>query len=298
MSSTEQICSKCSAAFYKGVGSVECIANPAGVQHCAVYSDLTTCQTCDLNYYLEANVCVLLENPIADCLIQSSVTECVQCGPKKLPNETKDACVDVVEQSCSEWADIDNCSKCEGNHVLKTNEDEKTVCVTSGLLNCLEAQYDSNPAACTLCRFGFILKEGKCIAPQVQIANCEVYNPETEKCDSCFNGFVLSAMKDSCLDRIIEAGSFCTKAHIPESEEPVCNLCNSGHYLDSENNCVQCGGEGCHICDLTNKNKCKLCAKGYYMANSETCSLNKPIVESQKIMGTISMILLLASILI
>jgi hypothetical protein len=53
-----------------------------------------------------------------------------------------------------------------------------------------------------------------------------------------------------------------------------CYLCSAGFTL-KDGACVACqASAGCQVCDSRNTTKCLLCASGYTMGSSGTCTLN------------------------
>ena len=287
-------CSVCNTGFWLGTDFF-CHANPTGVKNCVLYSDKTTCTVCNSTHFLKDNKCELLTALILNCAIHSDNSVCKVCLGNNIKSADGKTCSPVTELTCGTWKDVSNCETCAGNNVLKTDSTTNLIsCVASGLSQCATPIIDNNVNVCTLCNKGFILRNGKCDPPKVNISNCEDYDVEKETCKMCFNGFLLSPLMDKCENRIGEAGDFCAKGHLVDTAKPVCAMCAFGHYEDSQGACVSCGGDGCMICDLADSSKCLLCATKFFMNSSNTCEVNDPkVIISVKIFSMLSVFALL-----
>ena len=282
-------CSVCNEGFWIGSDFL-CYANPTGVKNCVLYSDKTTCTVCDTTHFLKENKCELLTALIVNCAIHSDNSVCQVCLGNNIISADSKTCSPVTELTCGTWKDAANCETCSGNTVLKTDSTSSiTICVASGLSQCATAAIENNVNVCMLCNKGFILRDAKCDPPKVNISNCEEYDVENETCKTCFNGFLLSPLKDKCENRIGEAGTFCAKGHLVEQAKPVCVMCGFGSYEDSNNECVSCGGDGCQICDLADSSKCVLCKTTFFMNSGRTCEVNEPkVITSARIFSLLS----------
>ena len=57
----EDKCIDCGDSYYINSLGNECILNPFGIKNCLEYTNATTCKTCAVNYYLNNNTCLFIE---------------------------------------------------------------------------------------------------------------------------------------------------------------------------------------------------------------------------------------------
>jgi len=256
-SNTTNACEECDEDYYLASPS-ECRRNPSGMFKCIQYTDENTCVKCELGFYLDRNYCQKSMVTVENCVNYSAEGTCESCDSNFLLLEN--VCVEKVETSCATWVDAENCLTCPSNQVIKTNEDSKKICEDSGLTGCVEAKAGSSSNTCEKCQDKKILKDGACADPDSPLVGCKVYIKEGE-CSECDDGYTLTKSKNGCVSNYTLMSSNC--AFGMEKSSPVCHSCMSGYQLDVNRECVQCGGEGCSVCDPYDSTKCIFCKAGY-----------------------------------
>lgn len=292
-SSSEDKCVLCEDGYYQ-IGGTQCRPNPEGLFNCIEYSDNTTCTRCSNGYYLEDNYCFKSKYTIDNCDLYSSNIVCEVCKsnyvlatnpppadddttslPVGHPDRPEKICLSVNNTTCTEWENVDSCSKCSGNQVLQTDGDGNKSCVESGLTNCEEASGTTTSKKCIKCAEGnYINGSNECAAPSTPIDNCAIYKSETE-CSECASGFVVSEDKLSCSAITAPMSSYCDNGMITSSK--VCKACAPNYYLDEDYKCTKCGGDNCDICSPYNLDHCWLCMPGFEH-DGKVC--NEPAVQS------------------
>lgn len=264
-SSSADECSECKEGFYL-FSSTECKSNPVGIQNCKEYKDIKTCSKCKFPYYLLENKCLQSSTSDSNCAEYLSDGICGKCISSKILS-FNNTCDDPVNTTCTEYADKDNCSLCSQGEVLKKDDNDKMTCVASGLSNCAQAELSGTNIVCKLCENGYLLESDECVSPDTSIDKCLQYESQT-KCSLCDTGFLLATDQLSCVTNDNKIPSDCLYGKL--NSNPICYECDPGYWFDSSGSCVKCGGDGCDICS-PNGEKCKLCAKGYYMNTQMNC---------------------------
>jgi hypothetical protein len=256
-SRTEDACSLCEDGFYLASES-ECRRNPSGLYKCIEYKDEVMCTKCELGFYLDNNYCQKSKVIIENCANYTGEGECEICLDTHLLLEN--VCVEKIEDSCSEWEDAENCSKCPENQVLKTNDDSKKQCVDSEIEGCVEAEANSPKNKCIRCQNGKILVDDACQDPENMLTGCKVYVQEGE-CLECEDNYTLTKSKNGCVANFTLMAENCSYG--VEEDSPMCRVCMSGYHLNESRECVSCGGEGCDVCDPYDSTKCLFCKPGF-----------------------------------
>jgi hypothetical protein len=256
-SNTVNACVECDDHYYLVSGS-ECRRNPSGMFKCIQYKDENTCVKCELGFYLDKNYCQKSMVTIANCANYSGDGVCESCDANYLA--IGETCTEKVETSCATWVDTENCLTCPANKVLKTNEDSKKVCEDSGLDGCVLAKAGTTANTCEECGDKKLLVGGLCTDPVSPLVGCKVYIKEGE-CAECDDGYTLTKSKNGCVSNYTLMAGNC--AFGMEKSSPVCHGCMPGYHLDANRECVQCGGEGCNVCDPYDSTTCIFCMAGY-----------------------------------
>lgn len=123
---------------------------------------------------------------------------------------------------------------------------------------------------CTSCQDNYYLLEENCVQIKQEntITNCISYN-SSQNCQNCKNGFILHFNNCFKMNPIYN----CEEKIFDENGQ--CILCKSGFYYDHEiGKCVvfkEMEEKNCLIFSDLQSKSCYLCNKGHYMDNQENC---------------------------
>jgi hypothetical protein len=304
-------CLSCDAEYFeKDEG---CVPYPQGVRFCEEFQGPRDCLKCISDYYLDTNdgTCKNVFTPIDKCEKYSSATECQMCLQGWMLNADNTECVEThSHKNCLEFLTYDSCSSCPAGLALVETEltssdgTNKIKKCESKIENCIKIiatdnSFDRNDVhgntktikqftyTCEECKPGYLPSSDLTQCTTVPlISNCLKYSRKDKNitCSQCNPGFWRSKDMQSCVedDRLNETG--CENAHV--SNEIKCNLCKPGFMMNYKGNCIECGGEGCAICDKETSSKCALCSGGYYMNSQSKCIKSRSFsVEKESVSG-------------
>ncbi|KAL4454048.1 hypothetical protein ABPG73_009847 [Tetrahymena malaccensis] len=272
---------------------------------CSQPNSSNSCLSCNDGYYLNAsNQCLPCQAPCGNCI--DSAMKCLSCTPAQ--NYTLDLsnnkCTLVCDSSCKTCSLPNNqnsCLSCNNGYYLNSSNQCQPCqapcgsCITQATkcLSCYPAQsyiYNSLNNSCTsLC-------DPSC-------NTCSLPN-NSNSCLSCYSGYYLNSLSQcqpcqapcgNCIDLPTKCLS-CTPAqnYSFDNSNYICNLicdsscktcsqandsnsclsCNSGYYLNSQNQCQPCKAP-CGSC-IYSSTKCLSCipAQNYkFDSSNNSCSL-------------------------
>ena len=250
-------CIKCDVDHYLHSGS-ECRKNPDGIYKCKNYATDKTCARCELGYYVFENYCERTTTLIDNCNNYVSDKVCGEC--KSGFTLSSNVCFQHVEASCKTWADSEKCATCGVNQVLNKSSATKVNCIASGIDSCLEATSEGGTNKCLVCVDGMYPSADACVTPDSPIVGCQQYQSQTV-CNECGSLYTLNAEKSSCFTNSKYLTPNCDAGQ--EFSKAVCKVCAAGYQLESSNQCKQCGGDGCFLCDPWNTTQCLMCEVGF-----------------------------------
>lgn len=233
-----------------------------GCLKCGANSQCLLCDTTN-NYYLASANCTL--SNITDCSLLNLNGDCGQCSKGYYLDVSTKKCVpvDAVKQ-------IANC-----------------VLYGTGV-------------SCLKCESSFYLRDGKCIASQVLVSNCDMLSDDG-KCIACTNGFILNANRTSCISTpaisnclaytFLQCQS-CKTDYVVNKNSYFINYRDSLNSVFAEvkqsvigsitnwvplNVCEKITDSNCLV--TLSGSKCSLCKPGYFITQASTCqAYPKPIV--------------------
>lgn len=263
-----QICSACHSGYYADTDTGACILVPSEISHCALYSDATTCLTCNTGYYLNGTSCAKSDVTIPGCGVYFDRLTCFACssGFLKTPGilvqsgssfvTSNNFCQNFTDPNCQSGA-ILSCVSCKPgymayknnylniikglsnvmlkkmnmNNVPSIGTSTFSVCAQQALPNCLVY---SQFYACSKCKDGyFVDPNGICqLVPDSIILNCFEYLT-TGVCRQCLAGFYLSA-PDTCTPHTTTIANCQTMS---QTQLNTCVQCTARYFLSS-NMCV------------------------------------------------------------
>lgn len=293
---TDDTCSKCDNTSYLANSSKNCVDYPKGILGCRTYSNAITCTACKDGRYLSNNVCPKVTTAITNCFYYSSNTTCSTCGTGyALINN---ACVKATANNCATYTSDTVCATCPSGSVLQTTN-SITSCISLTKTGCSVINIIS-PYECTACTGSYYLESGECKAPTA-ISNCGAYATKTT-CSRCNKGYALSADKTSCVNSVPTVSyvdSQCIDSQVVST--PACSRCSPGYYFITgacTGTCNTGSASGCLACDPKKATTCYVCKSGYYQSKDGVCNINNPAESNAMIMGILTAMIALISLIL
>ena len=312
----DSVCSACA------VGKVadnqnSCITNPL-FSNCIFYSGDLSCYKCIDGYTLYKNK-YLFDTDTSDVLAKNFFQN--DLSNRRTHNwfmkPPDDVCL-ISVINCTRFNYFNDCSKCNDGYFVGTDGG----CIKNPLTkipNCL--QYKS-ATECISCIKGYYLNANKCLKQslilgcvlysittsgvcdqcnpdsyfdsvsntckkrELSIKYCNEYKPDSDKCKTCAESYLLSNSDTECSSAI----SKCTKYYFlptPDGgQRTVCKSCLDGFYLRTQIS----GADIITSCELpspsilgcivyTSNDYCSSCTTGYYLANGKCHTHNNTIIE-------------------
>ncbi len=184
----------------------------------------------------------------------------------------------------------DRCTVC----VFSVNIDGECTTVDPIIENCLEYrqitnQDGENQIICDDCILGYVLQGEKCV--QTEFENC-IAGDSIYTCDICDKGLKLKEEdgEDKCTGECeLENCDYC--GINGENLKELCFECGKGYSVDRDTlRCVKEPTENCH---LNQREECKLCKRGYYSAENNTCLESDETGKSSLILRSLSLSIML-----
>lgn len=266
-------CEECVAGYYLQ-GSFTCIPITA-VANCAVHDGsarTSACKVCQDSYFLSkaengTKSCVtrVASLNIPNCITKTVDKDtCAECGKGYALSADHSFCYKLIT-NCKTFTppakstDQVVCSKCDDGY-MKSN----TECVKGQVENCKEYQ----SSECSVCAFGFVLVDKKCVAMANQqvLKHCVENDPSNpNSCATCDIVSDLFTIKHPCKP-VSNPIPNCSLYNI----QGQCTQCESGYQLSPEFTCNKVDPN--LICLAKNaSNVCTECKKGYYLNSSNLC---------------------------
>lgn len=264
------------------------------------------CLDCDLNYYLEDNLCKKRILSDTNCIEYSKNSDkCYTCKEKHFVSSTGncrlnptgiDNCIEYINnttcktcsnttylknntcievqtkiENCEQYENELTCRKCIPNHIILNQKCEK-----SEALNCLTYINSKNCETCPE-KFGFKLEGGiKSCVFKSHVTNCKKSENEYPFiCLECFNQTILSDKKQCVppLEKIQNCEEYV--------KEGICLKCSALAILNENGtSCTLVKNFGYNVdknCKVNFKLKnpvCRICEKGYYLFLGECLKCN------------------------
>ena len=284
-------CLKCSHDYFVKQG----FCYPRKVISCKIFKvDQDLCEKCSKDQFINDSLkCEAVTNIVPQCLYYDSATRCSQCQPDFLLNQFGLSCQKITEPSCQKWTTPNSCSDCPlGQSIIEIFEDPSDSTISKNICkqvmdNCAEAteiknqtqsddggtQESVNKYTCKKCSMNYYLSGDKksCIKASNLIYKCEIQESESV-CSLCLPYYAISSDKTRCISTLASYLSNCKTSDL--SSSIFCSQCSDGFYLNSSNECVGCGGEGCSVCNPNDTDLCSLCGPCYYMTANMGCQKN------------------------
>jgi hypothetical protein len=313
-------CQSCIAKYYTHLNG-QCYPYPVGIQFCKEYSDATTCAKCDPNKFLQNNLCHNVVSFVDNCKYYSADGVCSECADGKffvsetscvsinavncLEVKSADECLSCPQgygfvesggvKSCTE-VQLANCSentvdepytctKCQVGFYLYENQ---CFLASPEIDGCLEYK---NNIQCSKCKEFFVLSKDltKClsnyvVSPQIDF-NCKVYEEKEFTCATCPpNQFFSLSSSEQTDDTTDDTTTDETPARLLSrisKYEPFARMLETSTNSVFDYACVDCGGEGCFLCDSKDSSLCIFCKPGFYMDMTGACVEVSPPDEDE-----------------
>ena len=276
-------CQTCQQGFFLDQLG-KCVACDQAGQYRQVTSENTgLCVYCVSNCFdcLNTKLCNTCKRDFYD---QENGKFCVACDQKgQTKNGTNDGSGSCIEcpVNCLNCADKEKCLACDKGFLLLLPNNKSCVsCSENGTISIKEGEssncYDCGPNcqtclskdSCQTCVADFYLRDGKCIA-------CDVEgffpNKNTGYCDSCLQNCLKCSSASSC--DMCSPGLFfnkntkvCESCEVKQckncdSAKDLCNECYAGWAVENGIKCTACstGSPNCQFCELKNVSACTQC---------------------------------------
>ena len=199
-SSTVQTCTACNNGFYLSTDNASCIAGT--IANCLVYSNASTCTTCDALSFLSGTTCTR-HQAISNCSTYSGSTQntCTSCNAGFYPLALTQTCAAATSiPNCDTFTFNVNgalgCTNCKSGFYL--NPSSTCTMIPAAQIGCVA--YDGTNSVCTICNFGYLLTyNGKCALPfQFLTQNCQVFTDGTASTSLKLFDDVTAANAGSC----------------------------------------------------------------------------------------------------
>ena len=206
---------------------------------CKNFETFNKCKECFAGFFLQSGKCI--KNPIDSvpyCEIYSSLTNCVGCINK----------YKLVEGVCQPVKRVEHCERYYGGE---------------------------GDNRCVKCEEGFFVSGGsRCIERVfLEIPNCNSLEDDKDGCDHCFNFYMRSADRKSCLLMVDNCRFYNPPRRL--DEQLICLACEKGYFLTMEGNCQAGVVENCVDYQRTT-GKCLRCASKFFLER-EFCAPHETI---------------------
>ena len=154
------ICAVCEHGYNDILGGGVCKTPSTSISNCHNYSNATTCQACELGYYLKANACVAIVTE--NCATANPLNgDCLSCKSGKVYDTATKKCTDTACSAancglCSVVGTVQTCSMCNSGYALTVGTSGVTCESNSG--NCAM----TSTLVCTMCEEGYYMMGSTC----------------------------------------------------------------------------------------------------------------------------------------
>ena len=245
------------------------------IEFCTAFSGdalVTTCMTCEDEYFLVGNKCFPRENHNVDnCGFYAiSYDFCQECSSGYEVTSDKLGCLPEIVH-CQDYiksnkdTDKHTCEHCEDEFFLIGEECQR------GLVDSCRA-YMTNAEVCVRCTEEAYVSGNVCLPRGITIEDCAVYDANQEdKCETCDSNAIKFDLDKKCkptntIDFCSKFSNFETCSECEEKYELVNNKCNP---IDASLNCLKKIGNNC--------NKCKV---NFYLENGQCHKIPSPVLDN------------------
>jgi hypothetical protein len=206
------------------------------IEKCIQYTDVETCALCDQNFFLSENKCIAFPTPsVSNCLNYTNEKTCSNCKQKFYLSQNACLPIEVIE-GCIRYSSTSSSTVCD---------------------SCDQANFLSDSGSCTV------------RVDSIEIENCKLFSPTSDKCQECFNGFDLTSDGLACLESVLNCETHVSGTS-KTSTQLVCQKCNKNAYLvtpeSGDPECVLGQISNCVVYNA-NLNECIVCAEKFYLLN-------------------------------
>ncbi|ELP92620.1 protein serine/threonine kinase, putative [Entamoeba invadens IP1] len=242
-----------------------CVKYPDNCKYC----NAIKCLECEKEFHLSpGGICQNVTNELCS---YDSPYGCQRCSFGYYLNDLICDKCDETCKSCDKHAEV--CTQCDST--VYSLEDDK--CVPKESQNC--TAFIPSGSGCAVCYYGYFKVNATCHKCSLNCSDC-ISNENN--CFECGQGYYKSTKYNKCI--LLGDSPDCTTTN-----EHGCTKCNPHFYINTNNECDQCGldcysclsNEKCTSCDDTFVLKNHMCV--YYLT-IENCieSLNSKCVKCNK----------------
>jgi hypothetical protein len=185
--------------------------------------------------------------------------------------------------NCLQYRTATECITCIKGYYLNANQ-----CLKQDLiLGCIVYSITSQ-GVCDQCNSDSYFDSGSktCKKRELTIKNCNEYQPNSDKCKTCAESFILSNSDTECSAAISKCTNYYFLPTPDGGQRTVCQSCLDGFYLRTQIS----GADIITSCELpspsilgcivyTSNDYCSSCQTGYYLANGKCHLHNSTIIE-------------------
>ena len=260
------ICNKCIDNYYLGYDH-KC----TNVENCIYSNYYYEFIECEGNYFIDRNSkkCVVTDEEYEHCKSGYKGWLCLECKDDYYLNMTNHRCYSNLEDNnffkcIATDSTAKYCSECVKNYYLGKKDKKCT--------NIIGCDVSENRIRCKECNENYCLNinTGKCIynneinnEEEKKYYKCNKTNIEGTACEICNEGFILDENK-LCID----------KAHCIETEDGICQKCQSDYCLNNIFGCIEVIFEFNYCLECNNiydLNNCTKCLEGYELGEFGNC---------------------------
>ena len=273
----------------------DCVEKKSEIKNESYYYDydIKTSQNVENSYidnYDDINNYELAENGICpiNCIQCDKNKKCIKC--RKGFHYSKEKCIKFNIENCEIYAkddegnEINSCFKCKDKYFLFFNNlycipcDDPLYGQVGCDGNCDATNYfQTKNVICTenKCKNGYYYLNGFCISCEQGSRNCQkctiTLNDKNEKefeCLECLNDYRYKLISTYGCATCYLTSEHCDSCHYvsKNSYDTICDICEEGFYLDSNNKCKKC-----HFPIQISNGNCRVCSDNLNDFQSGIC---------------------------
>ena len=292
---TKQECKECKSGFVLSPDRLSCVKSSV-IENCASQSFIQ-CDSCGAGYIKNQNNYLHTVFNLATTTTQEKyLLRQDQLEDGRVDIQKYTSCQKLVITNCAEQISYDTCGRCLENFYISEDRhncfpnpkdaiphcrlySSETVCreceanfwvdgsgkchAVKQIKNCQTYSKEVNQSHCTNCVEGFFLIGFNiCVERTIlQIENCQVMDPNSERCIQCQNTFILTSDRTKCLQQIDQCARY-EESNVL-STTMKCMHCLDGYYLSNQQ-CNAGSKQNCVQYERT-QDRCFRCSNKFYL---------------------------------
>ena len=268
-------CNLCNPSTFWHATSGTCRRVTTVIANCKLYSDATTCTSCEAGFFLDTNTCIRIQptRAITGCEVMASPNTCYACT-NLVPSKDGRFCLPVITPitNCLQYRSETECFKASSGVVKATALGvANTVVSITMITDCAEQNVFG---VCVQCADGYKLAtDGLSCVSTTAISDCTVYGSDGN-CIKCFNGRYATGSAD-CTSRLaitetysVGVSLICDEINVATNFCRTCQDPDINYPLNVNHDCAAVpGAELVPNCvRYDNTKKCVACDTDYFLA--------------------------------